>query len=204
MNPDNFKKLLDELFITEMFGAYGLPPNEDLLSFITEVFLNIESIGKDYPIDALANGLYEIANASSYCMMPILDNEIELSKRLACINAMENIFSKIFAIKCDNIPTSQSKTANRINMTCYMWWDIFPTEGSPEKIELREIDNALLNLMQRILKLDSIPCQESALHGLSHWSHNYPKRTLEIIESNKNTHTALKEYAEFAKSGSLQ
>lgn len=204
MKNDRFKEFLDQLFYAEAFWHQSVLNSRELLNFITEVFINIDAIAKEYPIDSIAKGLYEIAEGSSGCMAPILDTEIDLHERLACVMAMENVFTKIFAKKCDNIATSQSKTASRINMTCYMWWDIFTTMGDVENVNQREIDQALLNLMQRTLMIDSIPCQESALHGLSHWNLDYPEQIADIINSAiDRINPLLLDYAEDAKEGLL-
>jgi hypothetical protein len=37
------------------------------------------------------------------------------------------------------------------------------------------LDVELLAVMKEILTLDSLACQESALHGLSHWRHHYSR-----------------------------
>ena len=80
-----------------------------------------------------------------------------------------------------------------------MWWDILPihalavpydlpddTPGVSEEMRAllseeeiipgaEEIDAAVLRVIRKILSLDSIPCQESALFGLAYWSYSYPE-----------------------------
>jgi hypothetical protein len=62
-----------------------------------------------------------------------------------------------------------------------MWWDIIPFLRAPDDPSGRELDAAALSAMEEILSLDSLACQESALHGLGHWRHRYPERVGEII-----------------------
>jgi hypothetical protein len=56
-----------------------------------------------------------------------------------------------------------------------------PTEHS-EVDALRGIDDAILYVMARTLRLESEACRESALHGLGHWHRAHPDRTTRIID----------------------
>ena len=47
---------------------------------------------------------------------------------------------------------------------------------------LRGIDDAILHVMARTLRLESEACRESALHGLGHWHRAHPDRTTRIID----------------------
>jgi hypothetical protein len=94
-----------------------------------------------------------------------------------------------------------------LNLTCYMWWDIFPTWGRPKDPLVREVDTACLDLMERKLKLNSIAGQECALHGLSHWHTSYPDECERIVDEFLKTPIAreeLREYAEAARMGCVQ
>ena len=42
-------------------------------------------------------------------------------------------------------------------------------------------DAAVLALLSDILTMDSLACQESALHGLGHWSYYYRAKVRKII-----------------------
>jgi hypothetical protein len=64
-----------------------------------------------------------------------------------------------------------------------MWWDILPVDGAPHDQTRREFDAAALEVMEAILRLDSLPCRESALHGLGHWARCYPGRARQIIDA---------------------
>jgi hypothetical protein len=46
----------------------------------------------------------------------------------------------------------------------------------------KEFDETILGVLESTLQLDSIPCRESALHGLGHWQPYYPERVGEIID----------------------
>jgi hypothetical protein len=62
----------------------------------------------------------------------------------------------------------------------------------------QQLEQATLDIMRRILDLESIPCQESALHGLNHWQSGYPDDAMEsnpaveIIDSFLKRHPDLR------------
>jgi hypothetical protein len=59
--------------------------------------------------------------------------------------------------------------------------------------------------MDATLKIDSIACQESALHGLGHWELFYPTEVAEIVDQylkeNPSLRSELKNYALDAREG---
>jgi hypothetical protein len=59
--------------------------------------------------------------------------------------------------------------------------------------------------MERILELDSIACQEGALHGLGHWQREYPGEVERIVdrflESRGGLDARLIDYAKAARCG---
>jgi len=89
-----------------------------------------------------------------------------------------------------------------------MWWDSFPIAGAPDDPTRTEVDEAFLEVMDRLLDLPSEACQESALHGLGHWHLEYPKQVEAIIGSFLDRHpvlrSELKEYALDAREGLVQ
>jgi len=114
------------------------------------------------------------------------------------------VFAQVFAARCvASLGHLEKVSADPLNTTCYMWWDLFPSWGQGE----REVDAALLSVMEEILSLDSIACQESALHGLGHWHSNHPDRVHEVIERFLQRGTApaeLSSYARSAQQGCVQ
>ena len=62
--------------------------------------------------------------------------------------------------------------------------------------------------MERTLRLDSIACQESALHGLGHWNRRYRAETRAIIRDflkrKPEASQEMKDYALAAYEGCIQ
>jgi hypothetical protein len=74
-----------------------------------------------------------------------------------------------------------------------MWWDIIPLYGRPNEPEWTEMDNEILGVLESTLKLDSLACQESALHGLGNWHLYYPGRVEGIINNFLQSQKELRE-----------
>jgi hypothetical protein len=90
-----------------------------------------------------------------------------------------------------------------------MWWDVYPTIGDPTSSPtIAQVDRAMLEVIQDILKLDSEACWHSALHGLGHWQVSYPSevaRTVdEFLDGHPKIDPALREYALAAREGNVQ
>jgi hypothetical protein len=86
-----------------------------------------------------------------------------------------------------------------------MWWDVFPTQGRPADLAYSEVDAELLAVMKQVLALDSLACQESALHGLGHWQEHYAavaaKTIDEFLARRGSMRPELRAYAEDARQG---
>ena len=100
------------------------------------------------------------------------------------------------------------KGANPLNSSCYMWWDSIPLCPNGSEEDIPRLDITCIEVMEKILSLNSLACQESALHGLGHWAYAYPKRVSKIITTyfrqSKRKHADLREYAEKARRGMVQ
>jgi hypothetical protein len=74
-----------------------------------------------------------------------------------------------------------------------MWWDLIPIGGQPDSPDHTDLDREILGVMESTLRIDSVPCQESALHGLGHWHLQYPQRVEGIIETFLKEHGKIRE-----------
>jgi hypothetical protein len=139
-------------------------------------------------------------------MFALTDTSAPLQTRIRCVESFCSLFEKLFATRCSNHLSHLSPaTASPLNVACYMWWDIIPFHGAPDDALRHELDAAALSVMEEILSLDSLPCRESALHGLGHWHSCYPDRVREIIgramSHGQGWSPELSAYARSAKSG---
>jgi hypothetical protein len=86
-----------------------------------------------------------------------------------------------------------------------MWWDAFPSLALTGDPGLPNLHECALETMEHILHLNSIACQESALHGLGHWHRDYSEKVIQIIDHFCETHSKadprLLAYAQSARCG---
>ena len=154
--------------------------------------------------DAQVNqGLWYLVGNACYSL---IEPEVAWSQRRRGIRAITSLFEHLFARRCsDHLSHLDEVGANPLNSVCYMWWDIFPWFGRPENPAYADLDTELLAVMRRILTLDSLPCWESALHGLGHWQIYYPEvaqqAIAEFLERVGEVRLELREYAERARQG---
>jgi hypothetical protein len=127
------------------------------------------------------------------------------------------------------------ESAAPLNSSCYMWWDLFPTWGGAggqayEREEgwgtsrqarrrsarggadrpdadsaVQTVDEAVLTVLSRTLRIESEPCREGALHGLGHWHRSYPERVAGTIDAwlagSPRISPELRRYANSARAG---
>jgi len=188
---------------------------EETISYLTQLFENDGAILAPYSDAQLNQGFWYLVSSASGDYLRILqDSALPIQDRVRCIQSIFNLYEQVFAVRCSphlsnllrtNEP--QPNDLSALNAVCYMWWDILFLYGAMEIDNLQIISEAVLNVMKKTLELDSIACQESALHGLGHWHHYFPKETYDIIEEwlekHPNISEELREYAERAQAGAV-
>jgi len=122
------------------------------------------------------------------------------------LRSLYTLFEQCFALRCSpHLSHLDEPGANPLNVSCYMWWDIYP--AYPTSANNIEEDEILLGVMEDVLRLDSDACRESALHGLGHWQMGYPERvkavTDEFLARNQAIRPELKHYALQARRGQV-
>ena len=154
------------------------------VAFLTETFMQAGTVLLSYSDAQVNQGLnYLVSGNCSDWMYDVLDDSVPWLERRQCIHSIYTLFEQCFAKRCSpHLSHLDEPGANPLNSVCYMWWDSFPAYGQPKNPARREVDAALLRVMQQTLYLDSDACCESALHGLGHWRMYYPKVTLIIDE----------------------
>jgi hypothetical protein len=159
------------------------PPAPTSVAYLTRLFTDPEPISAPYTDAQLNQGFwYLVSNSCSNYMFTLLQPEVAWPARRAGLRAITNLFAQLFASRCSpHLSHLDERGASPLNSACYMWWDLFPTWGHPESPSEALVDAELLGVMQRVLALDTLACQESALHGLGHWHLRYPAEVEETI-----------------------
>ncbi len=156
-------------------------PADATVGYLTRLLENSGQLLKGYPKAWIDQGFWYLLAGSNY-PQAILDETVPLENRLQLIRAMGNLFADVFAVRCAHHLSHLDQAGQApvpLNCICYMWWDVLPIHGGPPQ---EEIGKACLEVMAQTLTLPHCACQESALHGLSHWHLNYPQETEQVID----------------------
>jgi len=156
----------------------------ETIQFLTQTFENAGVILEPYSDAQLNQGLwFLVSNACSNHMFALMNEKVAWPARRRCIASFHQLYEQCFVRRCTpHLSHIDEPGAGALNMVCYMWWDIIPIAGKPNDPNRQEFDEAILQVLESTLQLDSIPCRESALHGLGHWQIYYPQRVGEIID----------------------
>jgi hypothetical protein len=171
------------------------------INYLTRLFENPISALEPYSDAQINKGLWSLISSSGeyYMMFVIRRADVPWSERQRCAEAMFTLFERLFAVRCT--PTLShlgEPNANPLNGVCYMWFDILPIYNDMGEPHNQQLEQVTLDVMRRILDLESIACQESALHGLNHWQSGYPDDAMEsnpaveIIDSFLKRHPDLR------------
>lgn len=181
------------------------------LEYLTRLF-NTPNDSVGHFTDAQLNQgfWYLVSDSLSDHMYLLVDASLPEPARLACLRAMKHLFAELFFRRCTNLPSyglSADNALSPLNRICYMWWDVMPIHGEPNDPRRERFDAAVLELLRDTLGIGSFACQESALHGLGHWSYYYRAEVRQIIEhylANAPEGAVLDVYARLAADGKVQ
>jgi hypothetical protein len=156
-------------------------PADVSVAYLTRLFEDPEPAVAYFSDAQIAQGLYYLIDSGAGGVVMVLgEAAVPLSDRERCVRAIYSLFAELFAPRCaprlshlDVGKAEDGPGTAELNGLCYMWWDIFSGGGL-------DLTPVYLATMERILELDSIACQESALHGLGHWA-AYDARAVEAI-----------------------
>lgn len=161
----DFNKQLEMEYIARLFAS----PVESTKNYSAEQ----TKVGLRYLITEMDGDLYELFN-----------QDISLELRIQVVKDMYTVFEQLFAPRCTPklCQYAKSGSLNPLNSICFMWWDIIMLYGKSGEPHREIFDSYCIDVMEQTLRLESIACQEAALHGLGHWNHAYPERIKKIIE----------------------
>jgi len=187
--------------------SYDTGPADATVDYLTRLMQNSGQLLKGYPKAWIDQGFWYLLAGSNY-PQAIIDEAIPLESRLQLVRAMGDLFADVFAVRCSHHLSHLDHAGQEpvpLNCACYMWWDVLPIHGMPPR---PEIDEACLEVMTQTLSLPHCACQESALHGLSHWHLQYSEETERIIDGflsrNPDLSPELHRYALSARKGAVQ
>ena len=215
MNP-RYQEWLKHIFDHEV-GGHLLPqwywdddapvfeaPDEEIIELIKQTFQNA---GKDlakYTDAQVDQGIWYFISMGVGDFLGSLNSpKAPLEKRLEAIQNIFHLYSDCFAKRCAETLGHLSEEGSPLNSSCYMFWDIAPLTVS----EAQEIQDAVLDVLEKILTIEHRACRESALHGLSEMFYSRREAAQEIIDrflSKTKLDEQLLAYAQNAREGNVQ
>ena len=133
---------------------------------------DLSALTKVYSHEQLDQGLWAVFGAAISCQRFIFDPEVDLGLRIDCIESMYLPFRDVVA----------NSAIGKRDSFYWMWWDMilhtFWQEADSYKFDYpalsddgKQVVEAMYQTLLKILALDHLGCQWSALHGLGHLHH---------------------------------
>ena len=183
------------------------PSSTEYVAYLTRLFENPEVLTASFADSQIAQGLTYLTDVSAVGDDGHLaDPAVPIASRLRLLASTVVLFERLFAPRCTpHLSHLDELGAGPLNGRCYMWWDSFPSIGLAGDPNLNELQEDTLTAMAGILRLDSLACQESALHGLGHWRLSQSGDVVSIIDAfiarSASARSELLTYARSARSG---
>jgi hypothetical protein len=178
--------------------------------YLTALFTDIDTLTVPYTDTQINQGInYLISNACSNYMFALLEAEVPLSVRIACVQSFYDVYAKLYAVRCTSPELDWWDAGhNPLNTTCYMWWDMTPFYGKSGDPVREQLDEPMLEVMVKTLQLKNDVCRQGALHGLGHWQYKYREFVRQAInqflEQTPDISDFLHDYAIAARAGRVQ
>ncbi len=175
-----FNYLSDEELQNKWYAVEGIATRfgDNFAQNFTKIFNNPESLLDKFTLEQINQGFIFILGPKVLIRMWLWNKNNNPELRQEFIFSMVNVFEKIFA----KYP---------IQNACFMWWDYL--RGFNDDKDLK-VMNWMFQALAKIIKIDSVECQMSALHGLGHIEHFGKQKLIEkFLKQHPNF--PLKDYA---------
>lgn len=191
----------------DLDGDWWAPEPRTGIAYLTQLFANGPQVLEWFSDAQIAQGLTGLVNTMAVGDQPWMrDPATPAAERAAAWSAIPDFFRDLLAPRCLPALGHLSEDGAPFNMVTYMWWESFPGFTNPDDPGRGLVDDAELDCLERILALDSVACQEAALHGLGHWVGREP-RCADIIDrflaSGSAARPELHDYARSARCGCI-
>ena len=185
------------------------PPPAQELAHLTRLFSDPVTPLGALTDDEIGVGLWSVLDSGGAgTALALNDAELPLHERIACIRLIPNLYRELFVPRCSERLGHLSEQGNRLEMICYMFWDVAVFGGAPGQREGNLLEDAVLDVLDDLLRLDHAACQESAIHGLGHRVHRHPERAPALLDkwlrTGRPRDERLCDYARAARTGCIQ
>jgi hypothetical protein len=167
-SPDAPKFVAEPVEIVELLGQTFLYAGRDLTKYTDE---------------QVNQGIWYMASiGGSDFTMALKSSKVSLAKRIETIRNIFHLYSDCFAKRCTETLSHVDEQGAPLNSSCYMFWDISYLAYFTDTPDGEQMQDAALDVLQKILTIKHRACQESALHGLSEFAFTCPEKTHQIVD----------------------
>jgi hypothetical protein len=168
------------------------------VAHLTRLFQESAALGKRFSRAQLEQGFWLIAGAASeYFVEHLWNSAVPWQERAACVEAMERLYA-------DCLATGGFETID------YMWSGLiadpydYGVRAPAENPEDARMQQALLELFDRLLRHPEPICHYAALHGLGHLRHpDGPRAIADYLARHPELTPEQRQYAENAMAGDV-
>lgn len=184
---------------------------EKALAFMTRLFESPAFLLDAYTPMQIDRGInFLISNCCSNHCFAFTDRSTTIDDRVRCIRSIATLFEQVMApVYGDRIGASAIDTRTEgPTFSCYMFWDVCPIyyRELPDP-DNQHILNAVVEVLEKTLLLESEACIESALHGIGHLHLDHPGIAADVIDrflaSDRPISDAIRRYAVLARTGDV-
>lgn len=163
-----------------------------LVDQLTQLFSEFAPAVQRHSPAQISHGVWALLGAEFSLIESVWDSSVPLAKRLACMHAMNAVFTEFVATHEEEV----------LQKPFYMWWDIIVTgfwahQGQFEAPDLKQLDadsltllEAMFETLKQILAFPDPRTQGYALHGLGHLQHPGVRAVVQgYLDENKNRFT---------------
>ena len=185
------------------------PPPAQELSHLTQLFSDPVASLEGLSDEEIGVGLWSVLDSGGAgTALALNDATLPLTDRIACIRQIRTLYRDLFVPRCAERLGHLSEQGGRLEMICYMFWDVACFGGPPGEREGNLLEDAVLDVLEDTLAIAHAACQESAIHGLGHRIRRHPERAPAILDrwlrTGPSRDPRLKQYAEAARTGCIQ
>jgi hypothetical protein len=182
--------------------------DDETVELISQTFLNA---GKDlikYTDEQVDQGIWYFISSSSPAnfIFALQSPEVAAAKRVKTIENIFYLYSDCYAKRCTEVLGHLSEQGSPLNSSCYMFWDISPITFLKDAPDRKEMQDAVLNVLEKTLTIEHRACREGAFHGLSEMFYSRRQDTQAIIDrflSKTKLDDKLLAYARNAREGNV-
>lgn len=185
------------------------PPVAQELEYLTRLFSDPVGTLEGLSDEEIGVGLWSVLDSGGAgTALALNDAALPLDARIGCVHQIRNLYRELFVPRCAERLGHLSEQSGRLEMICYMFWDVAVFAGPPGEREGNLFEDAVLDVLEDTLYLEHAACQESAVHGLGHRVRRHPERAPALLDRWLRTgpicDPRLRPYAEAARTGCIQ